>query len=217
MPSPQQDAFAFWAKCIDKWLESAEKLKRGADAVLAEHDRQLQTLLPTLIGQVPGKSILPQDFMANNGLIDVHVFLAGLCIENLLKGILVHANPDLVEPNGTLHKDIRTHDVFKLTRNAGLDADLNADERRFLELAENAIPFWGRYHIPVNHQQMNADHAWHQNYTTAFRRLFRKWAERLIRATATQNVKHETAGQPKTLSIEQFIRWRLDGHAPGQC
>ena len=89
MQSSQQEAFAFWAKRSDKWLESAEKLKRGADAVFAEHNRQLQTLLPTMIGQVPGKSILPQDFMANNGLVDVHIFLAGLCVENLLKGILV--------------------------------------------------------------------------------------------------------------------------------
>lgn len=80
------------------------------------------------------------------GIQNVFVFLAGLALENLLKGEIVRMNPNAVS-GGKLQQTIKSHYLIDLARSAGLVVGdgLTVDEVEILAIATEACFSWGRY------------------------------------------------------------------------
>lgn len=95
-----------------------------------------------------------------------YILLAGLALENALKGILILGNPSLVN-QGHLHGSIKTHDLLELAR-ACPSLSLSDDDRHVLSVCQDAIPYWGRYPVPLRYAELLAKDA----ATSNFRRMF---------------------------------------------
>lgn len=68
-------------------------------------------------------------------------------MENLLKGLLVAASAKHIT-SGRLSKKLKCHKLLELAKLVP-DLSLNSDEHAFCKLAQEAIPYWGRYPIPL--------------------------------------------------------------------
>jgi hypothetical protein len=148
----------------------------------------------------------------------VYFLLAGLCIENLLKGMIVSTHPEYVKEGGKLGHSLTSHDLEQLARVAGVHPDLNAEEREVLEKAGTAVVYWGRYHIPRDCQQIENQWGWEDKHFQAFDALYRRWAEKLIRlfAMGTYGTTFPGDNHESRMSPDEYIRWRLERKRPGE-
>lgn len=195
----QQTDFIYLARSPSWWMDQAEKLKKSADVLLVEIER-LEFNGHVDVGQIG----------------DVYTHLAGLCIENLLKGLIMHVHPECVRPNGTLAKRLRIHDLSRLAAMAKLDADLKGDEREMIESAAEAISYWGRYGIPQHSAQLKYQWGWDNCHFAAFNNLYRRWAETLMRCSPSRRYVTRFPGETEwvELSVDEYICWRLDQIKP---
>ena len=133
----------FVTKCAPLyWLFTAEELKFSCDSITQNY----------LSSSKIHKFAYP-DPMNNNALIlkdgisRGFYLIAGLIIENLLKGICVLQDSKLIN-SGKIHKPIITHNLNDL-----LDLinglNLNKNELILIKKLSEAIPYWGRYPIPL--------------------------------------------------------------------
>jgi hypothetical protein len=79
--------------------------------------------------------------------MNTFIFLAGLTIENLLKGIILIGYPGYVK-DGKLSKSIHTHDLLKLAKLATIT--LTKEEESLSEILGESITSFGRYPIPLD-------------------------------------------------------------------
>lgn len=77
----------------------------------------------------------------------VSIMLLGMSIESLAKGLLVLAEPPLVNPTKGLRSRLRTHQLDKLVGKCGYPA--TAEERVALQLTSEHLVWGSRYPIPV--------------------------------------------------------------------
>jgi hypothetical protein len=118
------------------WLEQARRLKEAADAVGAKSPDAIER------------------FQRNDRerMFIVYPFpmLAGMAIENLLKGILVGRNPEVVQRDRLnareWHRGEHPHDLRHLARLAGVI--LTEDEEDLLVRMSEAVLWNGRYPVP---------------------------------------------------------------------
>jgi hypothetical protein len=76
-----------------------------------------------------------------------YVLLSSFALENLLKGVLVARDPSLIS-TGRLPPTFTTHKLSRLSAKiAGLG--LSPEEVSVLTIAEKALPYWGRYPVPL--------------------------------------------------------------------
>ncbi len=126
------------------WQSHADELKRAADAVVERYERD----------ELPVITYLYMD--------SVYVYLMGMAIENLLKGILVAKRPELiklekepVENKGLgykLHDDLRWHNLTALAKQLKkrYHIDFTDDELEMIALFERFVTWAGRYKIPLD-------------------------------------------------------------------
>jgi hypothetical protein len=222
-----QAEFLHLARSPEQWMNSAEKLKKSADLIVAEmtrffeQDRVTRALTDAWFQhrQGPRPPYCLEDWSLNLRIGDVFFLLAGLCIENLLKGMIVHAHPGYVKADGELGYSLKEHNLERLAKAAGVDGDMSVSERAILENGSEAVVAWGRYHIPKNHKTFQRQHGWDDEQFAAFNTLYRRWAERLIRSFAVNTYgtcfpgdSHESRMTP-----DEHVRWRLDRKRPGEA
>jgi hypothetical protein len=204
--------FDYRAKDLRSWMNSAEQLKIAADAVfeqmsLAKTDEMLMD--EQVGGLIPSAG-------------PVYVFLAGLSIENLLKGLVVHRHPEFVSAKGELTHSLGTHNLGALVSDAGLRGVCSAAEQQFLQRAEEAIPYWGRYHIPAKAEKLVSQWGWSQDDRTAFNSIYIRWGEQLLRTFVKGEqkwtVSFEETGlrQEAVMSEEEYMQWRLHRKRPAR-
>lgn len=121
------------AKIPGVWLSSAQKLKCSAEILNAE--------LIQLGNRIKDKEIIDLSLMR---ISEVYILLAGLSLENLIKGILISQNPDIVKDD-KLPFSGSGHEIIKYFKEANIDLD--SDEEKFLNKAEEFILCFGRYPI----------------------------------------------------------------------
>lgn len=139
----------------DGWLDLADELHEAAEMLWTVSDRKLR-LESQCIGRVDPSGtayeILHQTFV---GFSRTYFLLAGFAIENLTKGLLVASDPGLVN-GGKLSKELTSHRLMKLLESLDIP-DLASQEIRFATAAERAIPYWGRYPVPVKKERVGQE------------------------------------------------------------
>jgi hypothetical protein len=129
----------------DAWRESAAALLAAAATVEPE-PRAFAEALRT--GRVWG-----------DGQVGVYFMLCSFALENLLKARIVakkrsHLAAEL-KRRASLPKMLKEHDLYKLTREAGLAA-LAAEEEVLLHRLSRSAVWFGRYPVPVTASGLNA-------------------------------------------------------------
>lgn len=116
------------------WLDYAEELYESATTLIAS-DRDLRV---ARLDPIRGPSVQSPHSRA-------YLLLAAFSLENLLKGIAVARDPQLVA-NGELAPALRSHGLLSIARDVA-KVVLNGPQRQTCGILESAIPTWGRYPV----------------------------------------------------------------------
>lgn len=141
------------------WKDYADELHRSASILWEARDQGLLASSDGL-GHLMKKSHISRTYL----------LLAALSIENLLKGVIVAQQPSLVA-NSELSQKIKKHELLKL---ASLIDEFSLDEEeiRFCEVAQEAIPYWGRYPSPQYSKDLTLEKIATDEYHTIYENLF---------------------------------------------
>ncbi len=89
----------------------------------------------------------------NDGAVAVYFMLSSFALENLLKARIVEkrrsALADALGSSSKLPGILKTHDLYKLMRDAGLDEVAKEEESLLYRLTESA-KWYGRYPVPID-------------------------------------------------------------------
>jgi len=98
-----------------------------------------------------------------------YILLASLALENVLKGLIIVSDAKLIS-SGRLDKTLQSHKLLDLAKRVdGLV--LSKDERHILHVCQDAIPYWGRYPIPLEYKGLKPKEAADDKFHTCFRKL----------------------------------------------
>lgn len=152
---------AFETKAREPWVweTQAFTLKRASEIVhgyaVIANSRNTQRLLDKLADPpAPGSSTgryLTDVEMADH--LDASLsysaeMLLGLALENLLKGILLRQNPNLLTEEGELKT--KSHNLYDLWKRAGLDLD--EDRTALLQMLTKSVEWSGKYFVPLTEE-----------------------------------------------------------------
>ncbi len=130
------------ARDVRYWYSMATKLDRAAKVLAREIEADLQRLEE----EAPDASaVLTAAQVPGIQMADGFWLLAAFSLENLLKGILVAREPDLVQEQ-RLEKPLCSHRLLEMARRAHLD--VNVIEAFFLEVASEYSTWAGKYPVP---------------------------------------------------------------------
>jgi len=124
----------------DGWLCFANELLEAAEVLWKHSDENLRIEVTSGLSQAPE---VKKIFTVRR----TYLLLAGFAMENLLKGLLVAASAEHIT-SGKLSAELKSHKLLELGELVP-DLSLTSDERAFCKLAQEAIPYWGRYPIPL--------------------------------------------------------------------
>jgi hypothetical protein len=124
------------------WIHSAENLKTAANVILRSFRRALKLVDPS--------SDRPKiDF--GIGLFPEYLWLAGLALENLMKGLCIARNPALVGGGQIENWGKAGHDLNALARKA--DLTLSDQEKEILGRLAEYVRWAGKYPLPYSASQ----------------------------------------------------------------
>ena len=150
------------------WLDLGEELRDAAEELWnasANHMRLVATL---------NEDKEPKSAEKIIGFSRPYLLLAGFAIENVVKGSLVATNPSLIA-SGSLDKSIKSHNLLALISKLQSIA-LSSGEQTFCQIASSAIPYWGRYPIPLDSNSVLPEVAVTESLREAFLQLFDRLA-----------------------------------------
>lgn len=138
-----------------------------------------------------------------------YLLLAGFATENVMKGLLVALAPSNVTA-GTLSRELKSHNLLKLA--AKLDeVDFTQEELKFCRIASAAIPYWGRYPIPLESNSVSPEIALTQSLRNAFLGLFERLARKLY---WTVRDGWDSGAGPVTLQLRNASYEAIDTGTP---
>lgn len=164
-----------------EWQVYARELKTAAELLWNSKDNRMRIEILDLADEVDGEMVRRQTTSRYYSISRPYVLLAGFALENLLKGMLVSRDPDHIT-SGQLSDDLRSHHILSLINELG-DIELDDNERRFCEMAESAIPYWGRYPIPLNKNKIMREVGMDDDLREAFLELFNRLSQQLHQST----------------------------------
>ena len=164
-----------------EWQSYANELMRSAELLWESRENRMRIELLGLAEVVDGTVVRRQTPGRYYSISRPYVLLAGFALENLLKGMLVSGNPEHIT-SGELSDDLRSHRILDLIDKVG-DISLDEHEERFCQIAQSAIPYWGRYPIPLNKNQIMREVGMDDDLRNAFISLFTRLARRLHEST----------------------------------
>jgi hypothetical protein len=144
------------------WLEYAEELEAAAEALWADSGNGMVLQAET---QLDG-SLLTSKVTAHSRS---YILLASLALENILKGLIIANDPSLIT-SGSLAKSITSHKLIELAKKIN-GLVLSSEERNILQICQDAIPYWGRYPIPLEYQGLKPAEAASDKFRSCFRQL----------------------------------------------
>jgi hypothetical protein len=157
----------------DNWQSLAVELRDAAEILWQQHEETLRVTVVQSEFEV-------LDDLRVSGISRPYFLLAGFAIENLLKGMLVAVDASLIN-TGRLAKRLDSHKLVMLAELLP-NLTLDEDERRFCEVAQSAIPYWGRYPIPKEFNGVMPEVALTALLRGAFLKLFGRIHEQVYRA-----------------------------------
>ena len=133
-----QEQFNLRAESPSVWVLSARRLKRGGDIICDAYEIDLRAM-------ERGSSPLELD---NLETVGVATLLYGLSIENLIKAIIIHKDPNSIK-NGKLREWPGTgHNLINLAKEAGIV--FNKEQFDFLNRLVAFVEWAGKYPVPKN-------------------------------------------------------------------
>lgn len=153
-----------------EWLSYAEDLGQAAETLWADSDNRLELQAETQLD----KSLEIIKSIAHSRS---YILLASLALENVLKGLLVAGDSKLVS-GGYLDKTLKSHKLVELARRIN-ELVLSNDEESILEVCQDAIPYWGRYPIPLEYKGLKPKEAASSEFRDTFRTLHFRLCKRL--------------------------------------
>ncbi len=153
----------------DSWLSYSEELEEAAEVLWSDKDNGMAIESET---QFDGKWHTKKSSAHSRS----YILLASLALENVLKGLIIAGNSNLIS-SGKLDKSLKSHKLLNLAKRVdGLV--LSKGDVRILQICQDAIPYWGRYPIPLEYKGLKPIQAVTDKFHTNFRDLhFRlcKW------------------------------------------
>jgi hypothetical protein len=143
----------------DNWMKYAQELRDAAVSMWKDQGKIIDLNVGT--GEKIERPAISRVFLLNSGL----------SIENLLKAYMIAVEPGLIN-TGQLDKRLAVHDLQKLA----LETDLvfSASEMELLRILSEAIPYWGRYPVPRNFNQLKTAYIADAQVFELFKLLFKK-------------------------------------------
>ena len=101
-----------------------------------------------------------------------YILLSGFALENALKGMIVAQEPAHIS-NGALSSKLKTHSLLNLVSIAkGLT--LTEAEKTVCHIAQEAIPYWGRYPVPLRSESLKEEQILNGEYVNLIENLFQR-------------------------------------------
>ena len=138
-----EEQFVHAASAIS-WYHSAQPLHRAANVLVSQVSKDWQRLEQLAESSQDSSVTHPPD------LFRQFFLLAAFALENILKGVVVGAEPQLAQ-GGKLQGILTSHDLVAIAQRAKIP--LSPEESRFCELASSASVSWGRYPASVKANQ----------------------------------------------------------------
>jgi hypothetical protein len=146
----------------DSWLSYAEELEEAAEALWAGSGTGFAIEAEA---QLDRSTIMKKSSAHSRS----YILLAGLALENVLKGLIISNNPSFIT-SGRLDKTLQSHKLLDLAKRVdGLY--LSDDEKLVLQICQDAIPYWGRYPIPLEYHGLQPREAANDKFRTCSRNL----------------------------------------------
>ena len=130
-----------------EWLSFAEELMESAEVLWKQYDGSIR--IETIHDKI---EVLESREVS--GISRPYFLLVGFAIENLLKGLIVFDDPTTIT-SGKI-KRIKTHKIINLIKEIS-EINLSEDELEICKKIEEAIPYWGRYPIPLEAANITPD------------------------------------------------------------
>jgi hypothetical protein len=146
----------------NNWLAYAEELEEAAEVIWSCVGDVMTIESNTIIGKK--MEVKKSSFHARS-----YILLAGLALENILKAIIITRNPNLIS-SGQLHNSLKSHKLLILAKKIN-DLKLTDKEESLLRICQDAIPYWGRYPIPLYFDNLQPAEVATETFRQTFRRL----------------------------------------------
>ena len=122
-----------------EWLESADRLKHGADSLFAAY--------------LESCKLSPEDKAEteDRNLAGVATLLYGLAMENILKAVLLKTKTAKIKSDGSIEwnaEGAKEHDLVSICRSTKLTS-LNADQEKLMERMSAFVHWAGKYPTPL--------------------------------------------------------------------
>jgi hypothetical protein len=138
-----------------------------------------------------------------------YLLLAGFAMENVLKGMLVAGDP-LHVSGGVLSSELKSHDLLALSKKVP-SLVLSREESHFCDIATSAIPYWGRYPIPLRSNDVTPEVVITEPIRTAFLDLFDRLSQELYWKVRDG---WDSGVGPRTLKVRDARYERIDMNEP---
>lgn len=160
----------------DTWLDHALELKHSAEIIWKTNDGSIRLLMSKELAQdLEDIRHTKKEFLS---ISRPYILLAGFALENLIKGLLVFQNPSHIT-SGKLSKELKSHKIVKLIKKID-GMELDDTEERFCQIVQDAIPYWGRYPIPLEYNDIMPEIGIDVELREAFLRLFSRMSKNLF-------------------------------------
>jgi hypothetical protein len=161
----------------DTWQDHAYELMNSAEILWQQKEEGLR-IEAELTGQDPQSGItLTQPAKKISAISRPYILLAGFALENLIKGLLVAQDPSHIN-SGKLSRDLKSHKLLILvSKVAGLS--LSKEEQSVCQTVQDALPYWGRYPIPLAFNGVLPEVAIDDEFRRVFLKLHHKLGDQL--------------------------------------
>jgi len=160
-----------------EWRSLAGELRDSAELLWNDRSNGLRGILEQRIEVEDGEVRIINETRKIYSVSRPYFLLAGFALENLLKGFIVALDPTLIK-EGKLDPQLKTHKLTDLA-NRIKELELTESERRFCSLAEDAIPYWGRYPVPLTYNKLVPEVGLTDELRSSFLSLFDRIDEKL--------------------------------------
>jgi hypothetical protein len=135
-----------------EWLDHSDELRDAAELLWHDKSNGLRTSIKQ-IGEIQdGDLVYKEKVEKYYSISRPYLLLAGFSMENVFKGLRIARNPSLIN-TGRLDSELKEHRLLVLAEKLD-DIKLSEAEAKFCKVAQDAIPYWGRYPIPLSYNRL---------------------------------------------------------------
>ena len=145
----------------DNWLHYGDEFKRAALALWKDKGN-LWIDFSSDAKEGKERPAISRSFM----------LVSDFSIENVLKAYLVAINPALIN-TGVLDKKLHEHNLVKLS-NLCTDLSFDNKEIELMEILSAAIPYWGRYPIPIRYNNIKPEKIVSEEFYDVYKVIYDK-------------------------------------------